>query len=289
MQHRGEPLIKDSKRWKCRGWAAIGRTTTDIRSTTQMAIKPPEYAEYDGKWKCNACSRTIATIHRWQPSFVADYLVQRHLSWCQETQDTRNQQNRRDDDSVGEGVPPQACCNTHTLKMLIGGIVLVTVVVGGLAMDGKIGGDGTNKSSSNTTMIPTLSPAVSTQSPTGPTDPNNLMPYLERILPQYSLQIATNISNSTQGEALAWLKKRADRSVFDDDYLVQQLYAMAVLHKSTDGNSWRYKGDWLQTSDVCTWYGIRNCTDSRRVTILDLTNNNLVGDFPTELELMTEL
>jgi hypothetical protein len=122
-------------------------------------------------------------------------------------------------------------------------------------------------------------------------EPDPLMTYFSKILPEYSLRIAQNDSKSAQGQALSWLSNTPGGVL--DDYRIQQRYALAVLYYSTyvDGDGWDWRDGWLVEPDECQWRMAleSNCTDSHHLRKIDLRSNNLIGNFPTELELMTKL
>ena len=60
------------------------------------------------------------------------------------------------------------------------------------------------------------------------------------------------------------------------------LDALVALYNSTDGDNWNNNSGWLDTCDVCQWYGV-NCTGTGHVNAVDLRNNNLSGTLPSQL------
>lgn len=65
-------------------------------------------------------------------------------------------------------------------------------------------------------------------------------------------------------------------------------YAMASLYFSMGGEKWKRKKNWLKTPSPCDWYGA-NCTKSHGFVEINMVGNNLKGDLPTELGLMSTL
>lgn len=66
--------------------------------------------------------------------------------------------------------------------------------------------------------------------------------------------------------------------------------ALKALYTSTDGDNWTNKTNWDTTGancNVCNWHGI-TCTDGR-VTTINLSNNGLNGNLPTEIGNFTNL
>ena len=64
--------------------------------------------------------------------------------------------------------------------------------------------------------------------------------------------------------------------------------ALAALYHQTNGDQWTKKTKWLSNAPLDQWYGITTNT-SGCVTEINLTNNNLSGIIPTEMNSLTEL
>ncbi len=66
--------------------------------------------------------------------------------------------------------------------------------------------------------------------------------------------------------------------------------ALVALYNSTDGDNWTNNSGWLDTCDVCQWYGV-HCSNNN-VYRIELPRNNLTGPIPPEiaqLSLLTRL
>jgi len=63
--------------------------------------------------------------------------------------------------------------------------------------------------------------------------------------------------------------------------------ALVALYNSTDGANWTNHTDWLQTSTLCSWYGV-NCFDLH-VQALYLGSNQLSGSIPTVIGNLSNL
>lgn len=64
--------------------------------------------------------------------------------------------------------------------------------------------------------------------------------------------------------------------------------ALEAFYEATGGPSWTNNGGWATPAPLNDWFGVR--TDSRgRVTVLDLSDNNLVGEIAPELGNLTAL
>ncbi|WP_353572728.1 hypothetical protein [Candidatus Albibeggiatoa sp. nov. BB20] len=62
--------------------------------------------------------------------------------------------------------------------------------------------------------------------------------------------------------------------------------ALEAIYTNTNGNDWT-NNDWFKSKYPCNWHGV-SC-ENGRVTAIDLDNNNLVGELPDELEVLTEM
>ena len=60
----------------------------------------------------------------------------------------------------------------------------------------------------------------------------------------------------------------------------QDSLALVALYDSTDGINWNNNTNWL-TGPVSSWYGIT--VTGNRVTKIDLEDNNLQGNLPSEI------
>ena len=58
--------------------------------------------------------------------------------------------------------------------------------------------------------------------------------------------------------------------------------ALAAIYNSTDGDNWTNNSGWLQTDRPCKWYGV-TCDNSGHVTELNLVDNFLNGNLPSEI------
>ncbi len=63
--------------------------------------------------------------------------------------------------------------------------------------------------------------------------------------------------------------------------------ALYALYESTDGNNWDNKTNWLSTSHVSSWYGLK--VENGHVVEIDFWDNGLLGPIPPELGNLTEM
>lgn len=66
---------------------------------------------------------------------------------------------------------------------------------------------------------------------------------------------------------------------------VVQQHALSKLYVATGGHAWTAQGGWMSSSEHCSWYGV-TCSGST-VSDLDLHNNNLDGQLPSEMGVLT--
>ena len=106
--------------------------------------------------------------------------------------------------------------------------------------------------------------------------------------PPYSVDIFFNY-DSPQFQALQWLAIR-DRYYIPfgtggADFMHRWL--IALFYFQLQGDSWRSKSNWTSNTDECDWEGI-TCGDvfqngTLRVTGINIINNNLQGEIPSEI------
>ena len=65
-------------------------------------------------------------------------------------------------------------------------------------------------------------------------------------------------------------------------------FALVALYSATDGDNWKNNEGWLSALPIDEWYGIRVNEDGR-VIELTLSDNQLSGEIPAELESLSEL
>lgn len=86
-----------------------------------------------------------------------------------------------------------------------------------------------------------------------------------------------------------------------DGYDFMTRYVLSVLYYQTLGDRWVYSLNFLQPFSVCYWYSVLQypdlsqefrgvaCTESGQIAALFLTRNNMEGELPKELSLLTTL
>jgi hypothetical protein len=94
---------------------------------------------------------------------------------------------------------------------------------------------------------------------------------------------------TSQYKALVWL---IDEVKVFGNYTTEkqlQLFSLATLYYSTNGDSWNSNTNWLSTLDVCYWYNVdvETCSSDGLVTGLVLRTNSLNGMIPAEIGLLS--
>ena len=64
--------------------------------------------------------------------------------------------------------------------------------------------------------------------------------------------------------------------------------ALEALYRATGGRDWWRNANWLSDAPLRTWYGV-DANDKGRVTTLDLHDNQLRGEIPSELGTLSNL
>ncbi|KAG7350876.1 RHS repeat-associated core domain containing protein [Nitzschia inconspicua] len=162
--------------------------------------------------------------------------------------------------------------------------------------------------------------------PTGPSPPDGGTRYQQAIDYLVAIGVSTRTileqdTGSPQYKAAFWI-------AYVDEYQIQipssvgggsdnelpihtrftERYALAVFYYSTGGESWKYSMRFLQPIDHCEWYqdfittsgqilrlGVSECKDvgigfeEKLVHSLEMPNNGLAGDLPSEIQLLHRL
>jgi len=69
--------------------------------------------------------------------------------------------------------------------------------------------------------------------------------------------------------------------------VASQREALVALYNATNGPNWGRNTNWLTNNDIATWYGVEVSDGS--VTALNLVEDNLAGEIPTELGNLSNL
>jgi hypothetical protein len=73
-----------------------------------------------------------------------------------------------------------------------------------------------------------------------------------------------------------------------DEAISSEFDAMVQVYYALQGSAWVRADGWAASADPCSWYGV-TCNQRNRVTGIDLDGNNLVGTFPSEMLLLSQL
>ena len=100
--------------------------------------------------------------------------------------------------------------------------------------------------------------------------------------------------NTSEGQAYLAVRKE------DDEFDIQQNYALQMLYYSTDGDAWVFNHGWeshakptRSSASLCGWASVSRCRNlgdgKMAVAGLDLDSNNLWGEIPEDLCLLDKL
>jgi hypothetical protein len=98
---------------------------------------------------------------------------------------------------------------------------------------------------------------------------------------------------SPQQQALAWLLNDTFQGYYNDEKLIQR-FALATVFYSTHGDTWQNNSMWLDNGDECgRWWqhvgGLTCDSETGAISDLDLNENDLRGQIPPEIGLLSEL
>jgi len=121
----------------------------------------------------------------------------------------------------------------------------------------------------------------------------NLLKVIAERVPE-TLEDLHHDLTSPQYRAFQWVRLNPPTADELEIYPLRsvQKYALAVFFYSTNGEYWAESDGWLTTEDECTWFFTgkgRICDSAGRIMNIELKNNNLNGDIPTELILLSDL
>jgi Leucine-rich repeat (LRR) protein len=104
------------------------------------------------------------------------------------------------------------------------------------------------------------------------------------------LSILCLVALSGIGSSNTTLFVAADDQIHDDNSVLSASEILLKVYDETRGLRWDQHTNWLQNTDVCTWYGVtcydETVSDQRRVghiQKLDLSANRLLGTVPQEV------
>ena len=121
-------------------------------------------------------------------------------------------------------------------------------------------------------------------------------------IPNRTITTIEKYPDSAQAKAYDWLVQDFALQEHPGDKL-RQRFALATLYYSTGGNQWTVRGSstgdtdedgWLSGSDECAWWTNEPkfkppVCQNGTLRVLSLHSNNLVGEIPAELALLTDL
>jgi len=151
---------------------------------------------------------------------------------------------------------------------------------------------------------PIDSPTATPESSTGSTEasvstPSTDIPSIERLIDFFSDQDPATASDlldteSPQYRAMAWLAQDVQQNQYTfasaSDRIVQRGVLAVFYHSTFGATQWANSTSWLDSAaSECTWYGVTCADGTTTVTSLILKDNNLVGELPRELGLLSTL
>lgn len=142
---------------------------------------------------------------------------------------------------------------------------------------------------------PSSSPLQSSMSPFPTESPiSDLESWIrERILDLLPNAVqALMDKTSPQSQALDWLIDDFTAYPIVSRSKILQRWTMAIIYYGMNGDAWTFSDGWLTSADICDWFSTSTnpttCDDQGLLQRLELQNNNLLGDIPDEIQLLSE-
>ena len=103
-----------------------------------------------------------------------------------------------------------------------------------------------------------------------------------------TLRAVTVFVSACTTETLPVLIPSAEELAVQSPGAAAERAMLVALYEATDGANWTHNDNWLSDKPLGAWHGVT--TDSAgRVTSLDLSDNRLIGEIPSELGNLTYL
>mmetsp|Transcript_27353 Transcript_27353/g.41392 ORF Transcript_27353/g.41392 Transcript_27353/m.41392 type:complete len:383 (-) Transcript_27353:324-1472(-) len=96
-----------------------------------------------------------------------------------------------------------------------------------------------------------------------------------------------NPSASPLIRSLSWILLD-DPAPVGENWLLSRL-GLVALYVALGGDEWTNQANWLSEKPVCEWYGVTCNRRKSKIEILKLDNNNLSGNIPDEISLLTDM
>lgn len=214
---------------------------------------------------------------------------------------------------IGEQAPltsnkKKRAASRYRLPWIIGAVLLCSVALGvgiGIFFQGGLKDKKpveANQQGAVNATIPEKQGPAATSSPSIDPGKAKLSP---EVLATYDL-ICAHLLNcdglldmfTPQGQAFDWLvnNKTANPSAEQNLSLEAKIrrYSLATVYYSTQGATWANKTNWLSEKDECDWFSTAATAtacgvNNKEFTALELDNNNVQGELPYEVALLSSL
>jgi Leucine rich repeat len=117
--------------------------------------------------------------------------------------------------------------------------------------------------------------------------------FIDIHLPQYSKNdtAAFSLLETARASAVKWLNEESSYFLMMDLSQQKQRYSLAVFYMATTLQPWQNSTGWLSSDNECSWFSDSDevCSDKMLYTTLQLNDNDLSGQLPEEIELLSEL
>ncbi|MBN1352071.1 T9SS type A sorting domain-containing protein [candidate division KSB1 bacterium] len=107
------------------------------------------------------------------------------------------------------------------------------------------------------------------------------------VISAFIFLICIQIGDPAKAEDDVQLRKSGSQNATVSKALLDDRAALVALYNSTNGAGWINNTNWLSANPIDAWYGVT--VSGGRVIYLNLSNNNLIGQIPSEIGDLTNL
>jgi Leucine-rich repeat (LRR) protein len=186
----------------------------------------------------------------------------------------------------------RVCSRPMIIALILVGSVVIGVILGLFLLSGN---DDTVRTT-NPPVVDTTKPEI--DDPTRSKIPPEHVVAYDIICPLLTECNSVIDTELPSGKAFEWLVQNKtanpDLETMQNRTLVQR-YALAAIYYSIGGDSWADNTNWLTSADICDWFSSADSGSGCGIegqtvfTSLQLDTNNVKGEIPFELSLLTEL
>jgi Leucine-rich repeat (LRR) protein len=178
-------------------------------------------------------------------------------------------------------------------------LLIVTILIWGVALPIALSNRNSKESPAETPIPTTIAPSTNNETsvPILPPSlaPTTMAPTVQpALLIDFPPSTVEAIVDPTSPQAMAFQWMFTDPLVHTYDAERQsQRFALATFFYATQGENWTTNNNWLSVDSgmhECFWYAQSPvCNDQQQYTVLELNDNNIDGEIPAEISMLSGL